>query len=108
MKTGKGKRIVALAGVIILAGLYVLTLISAVLAKPYAHGLFLASVFSSFIIPVLIYGFLVVTKAFGKKEGELTMREYHKIKKEMKNQPEEQEASEEIENSQNVEDQNNN
>lgn len=84
MKNEKLKRIVALAGVVILVSLYVLTLVAALLAKPYAHGMFLASIYSSLVIPVLIYGFILVTKAFGRKDGEMSMNDYRKMKREIK------------------------
>ena len=90
-KSGKGKRIIALSGVVILLGLYLMTFIAAILAKPYKEQMFIASLFCSLVIPVLIYGIMVVTKAFGRKEGELSLRELRKLKKEMKNMPENQE-----------------
>ncbi len=54
------KRIFAIIGVIILLALYLISFISAVLAKPYASGLFMASIFCTIVIPILMYGFLIV------------------------------------------------
>ncbi len=54
------KRIFAIIGVIILLALYLISFISAVLAKPYASELFMASIFCTIVIPILMYGFLIV------------------------------------------------
>lgn len=83
-KNSKLKRIVALIGVVILFALYLITLVAAITAKPYANRLFVASVFCSLAVPVLIYGILLVSKVFGKKEGEMSLREFRKAQKEMK------------------------
>lgn len=56
----KIKRVLAIIGVILLVGMYALTLISAVIDSPYSEPLFKASVFSTFAIPVLIYGINLV------------------------------------------------
>ena len=90
-KEGKAKRILAMAGIIILLGLYVVTLVAAIMAKPYANKFFIASVMCSLIIPVFIYGFMVVSKAFGRKEVEISLHELRKMKKQMKNMPDEEE-----------------
>lgn len=54
-KTSKGKQIAAMAGVIILAALYVVTLIFAVLRFPGADRLFMASLFATILLPILIW-----------------------------------------------------
>ena len=86
-KSGKVKRIIALGGVVVLLGLYLVTFITAILAKPYRDQMFTTSLYCTFIIPVLIYGFMVVSKAFGHKEGEISLSELRRMKKEMKNMP---------------------
>jgi uncharacterized membrane protein len=90
-KTVKAKRVIAIVGIVILLSLYVMTLIAAIFAKPYANKFFIASIYCSLIIPVLIYGFMVVSKAFGRKEGELSLSELRQIRKELKNTKEESE-----------------
>jgi hypothetical protein len=87
-KTGKAKRIIALGGVVILVGLYLVTFIAAILAKPYSKDLFIASLYCTFIIPVLIYGLMVVSKAFGRKEGEISLRELRRMNRDLKDMPE--------------------
>ena len=52
----KVKRILAMAGVILLAGLYVAAFVSAILAKPAADGFFKASLLATIIVPLLLPG----------------------------------------------------
>ncbi len=66
----KGKRILAMAGVIILVGMYVVTLIAAVFATPSAAGLFKASLLATLVIPILIYVYLLIYRLItGKGDG---------------------------------------
>ncbi len=81
MKTNKIKRVLAIVGIVILLGLYLFSLVAAILAKPYANGLFLASIFATFIIPVFIYVFLLMNRTFGKSKEGYTMHEINKMKK---------------------------
>lgn len=55
----KAQRILAIIGIILLVGLYLSTLIFALLGKDF-FPMFMASLFSSFVLPVLIwaYGFI--------------------------------------------------
>lgn len=81
----KGKRIAALIGVALLIGLYLMTFISSFMAKPYAGGLFMASLFCTVVVPILIYGFLIIYKQVHKGEGEegISIRELKKRNKKM-------------------------
>lgn len=54
------KRILCLAGVIFLLGLYLVTLISAFFTTKATAGLFKACVFSTIIIPILLYGYILI------------------------------------------------
>ena len=56
------KRLLALIGVILLAGMYVLTLIFALTDNSAAGNMLMASLFGTVIIPVLIYAILLVYK----------------------------------------------
>ena len=78
------KRFVALFGVVLLVSLYIVSLISAIFAKPYANGLFMASLFSTIVVPILIYGFLIVYKQVHKKEDGISIRELKKMNKNKK------------------------
>lgn len=55
----KVQRILAIIGIILLVGLYLLTLLFALLGKDF-FPMFMAALFSSFVLPVLIwvYGFI--------------------------------------------------
>lgn len=83
----KAKQITAIAGIILLLSLYVVSLISAIAAKPYANSLFTASLFCTIVIPVVIYGFMVIYKAVHKKpDDEVKLTELKKKNKELENQ----------------------
>ena len=51
----KFRRIGAWSGIIALLGIYVLTLVSAILQKESTGGLFIASLFCTFVIPVWVF-----------------------------------------------------
>ncbi|MCI9532185.1 MAG: hypothetical protein HFH38_10665 [Lachnospiraceae bacterium] len=50
----KSRRILAMIGVVLLLGLYLITLLLAILGKDF-FPMFMASLFSSFAIPVIIW-----------------------------------------------------
>lgn len=54
------KRILAVIGIILLAGMYVITLILALTDNSHAGNVLMASLFSTVVIPVLLYAFLLV------------------------------------------------
>ena len=60
----KVKRILAAAAVVILAGLYLCSLIFALIDHPMKDSLLTASLYATVVIPVLLYVFLFVTKLF--------------------------------------------
>ncbi len=49
------KRILAIIGLVIIVGLYVTTLILAICGNENTRGLFMASIFSTVMVPVIIY-----------------------------------------------------
>lgn len=51
----KFRRIGAWAGIVVLLGIYVVTLISAILQKESTGGLFIASLYCTFVVPVWIF-----------------------------------------------------
>lgn len=65
----KTKRVAAMIGIIFIVSLYVFTFISAIFTTPYTKGLFTASIFSSFVIPVMIYAYMLVYKWVRKKDN---------------------------------------
>lgn len=67
----KLRRILATVGILLLLGLYVTTLICAIIRTPFTHQLFQASLYGTFVIPVILYAFMIAIKMAGKdKNGE--------------------------------------
>lgn len=62
----KTKRIISLIGVALIVSMYIISIISAIFATEQAPGLFLASIFSTVTIPIMIHGFLVIYKRVHK------------------------------------------
>ena len=60
----KAKHILAAAAVVILAGLYLCSLIFALIDHTMKDSLLTASLYATVVIPVLLYVFLFVTKLF--------------------------------------------
>lgn len=66
----KKKRILAWIGIVLLGGMYLLDLILALIGSPDARQWLIASLVCTAVVPVLLYGFLVVTgKTSEKKDG---------------------------------------
>ncbi|MGF7145240.1 membrane protein CcdC involved in cytochrome C biogenesis [Anaerotaenia torta] len=63
----KVKRIAALTGVILIVSLILLTIISAFVATEYSYGLFMASLFSMIVIPLMIQMYIMVYRIFHKR-----------------------------------------
>lgn len=66
----KANRICAILGIIFLLGLYVSSLIGAIISAPGSAALFQASVFCTIVIPIIIYGFTVVSKLLSGKDDQ--------------------------------------
>lgn len=62
------KRIVAMIGIIILVGLYVLTFIASIFHTDFAHNLFMASFYCTIIVPVMLYVYMMIYKVFKKDQ----------------------------------------
>lgn len=71
----KTKRILALTGAILLAGLYIATLIFALMKNELAQALFGASFACTFIIPVLLYAYMLFYKVNHKEEQDPDQKE---------------------------------
>ncbi|MDK2807722.1 MAG: hypothetical protein PWP24_455 [Clostridiales bacterium] len=67
----KSQRIVAVIGIIVLVSLYIATLISAIFTTPATKGLFMACIFSTVAIPVMIYAYMLVYRLLKKKRDEI-------------------------------------
>ena len=64
----KTKRILALAGAVLLILMYVLTFIFAMIDHPMTGNLFRGSFACSMIIPVLLYGYILVYRLASKND----------------------------------------
>lgn len=62
----KLKRILAMLGVVLLAGLYLATAVSAILVTPATKDLFFASLMATIIIPILLYVLMLIGRLLGK------------------------------------------
>ena len=58
----KVKRIAAMAGIILIASMYLISFISALFASEHSSGLFVASIFCTIVIPIMIWIFISVYK----------------------------------------------
>ncbi len=65
----KAKRILALIGAILLAGMYIVTLILGIIASPATKNMLMASIACTVIIPCLIYGFMLVARVLDNREN---------------------------------------
>lgn len=66
----KGKRILALLGVIFLISLYLITLFSALFAKENLMQLLMASIYATVVIPVLFWAYSFIYKLLKKKNDD--------------------------------------
>ncbi len=58
----KTKRIAAWVGIILLAALYLTTIISAIIATPATGTLFIMCIVGSVLIPLMIFGYIKLAK----------------------------------------------
>lgn len=81
----KGMRIIAWVCIVLLLGLYVVTVIAAVTASPYSMGLFMGCLASTVFVPIFLY---ILTRLFAhmtkRSEGDTTLHELHKARREQK------------------------
>lgn len=68
----KSKRIIALIGVAFLILLYIVTFIAAIFSSPSFKGLFVACLYSTIIVPILLYAFLMIGKILKKDKENIT------------------------------------
>lgn len=97
------KRVAAFIGLGLLAVLYILTLVSAILAKPNATGLFMASVGTTIIVPIVIWVFVMLYKrAHQDDDKQITLSEYKRYNKRIKQGEDPQKIAEEIDKKYNI------
>jgi uncharacterized BrkB/YihY/UPF0761 family membrane protein len=62
----KMKRILALIGVILLLSMYALTLVGALIASPHSAALFQASIYSTIVVPIMLYAYMLIYRVLKK------------------------------------------
>lgn len=62
----KMKRIIAWIGIIVLAGLYLITFLLGIFGNEATKGMLMASIACTVIIPCLMYGMMLLAKNLGK------------------------------------------
>ncbi|MGX8728502.1 MAG: HAD family hydrolase, partial [Lachnospiraceae bacterium] len=67
----KMKRIFAWIGIILLVGMYAVTLVFALGKSPFFQTMFLASIAATVIVPVLLYGILMMSGVLKNKKSEM-------------------------------------
>lgn len=66
------KRILAIVGIVLLAGIYLLSLIFALIDHPLKASLMQASLYATVVIPALIYAFLLIGRLLHKDNSDDT------------------------------------
>ncbi|MCR5788934.1 MAG: hypothetical protein K6G83_03520 [Lachnospiraceae bacterium] len=69
------KRIFALFGAVLLAGMYLLTLYFALTDSSYTKGMLMASIAATIIVPVMLYGYIVLYRLLKKDNRRETSNE---------------------------------
>ncbi|MBS6646091.1 MAG: hypothetical protein KH366_21155 [Clostridiaceae bacterium] len=64
----KLRRIVAIVGIVFLIGLYISTLVFALMKSPNAQSLLTLSIYCTVAVPVFLYAFGLVTKYLKGKD----------------------------------------
>jgi glucose dehydrogenase len=69
MKYTKKQRIFAMIGVVILIGMYALTMVFALMKSPAAKALLMASIYCTIAVPVILYGIILISRnARGRRD----------------------------------------
>ena len=66
----KAKRILALAGVVVLVGLYLVTLVLALMSSPATKGMLMAAIGCTIVIPCLIYGMMLIARVLDNRHSQ--------------------------------------
>lgn len=64
----KTKQILAIAMIVFLVGLYIITLIAAITSTPATSGLFKASLFCTMVLPIMFYIYQMVYKNYKRDD----------------------------------------
>lgn len=72
----KLKQVLAIIGIVIIAVLYIITLILALSGNENTHGLFMASIFATIMVPLIMYILSWIFKLVKKQAEENNNRNY--------------------------------
>lgn len=64
------KRIAAILGIVLLAGIYLLSLIFALIDHPMKSSMMYASLYATVVIPALIYAFMLIGRLLHKDDSD--------------------------------------
>ena len=64
----KAKRILALLGAILLAGMYVAVLILGLTASPHTRSLLMAAIACTILLPCLLYGMILIARILDNRD----------------------------------------
>ena len=64
------KRILALVGIVLLIGIYLISLIFALIDHPLKSSMMYASLYGTVVIPALIYAFILVGRLLHKADDQ--------------------------------------
>ena len=64
------KRILAIVGIIALVGIYVISLVFALIDHPLKSSMMYASLYGTIVIPALIYAFILIGRLLHKDDSE--------------------------------------
>ena len=64
------KRIAAILGIVLLAGIYLLSLIFALIDHPMKSSMMYASLYATVVIPALIYAFILIGRLLHKDDSD--------------------------------------
>ena len=68
----KARQILAILGIIVLVGMYIATIICALSASENFMSMLMASIYTSIVIPVLIWALTFLYKLFNKNDTDET------------------------------------
>ena len=92
------KQIVAVIGLLLIVGMYVASFVFALMAKPGAEGMFMASLVATVIIPIVLYIFIALDKVARRNAPEgISLKEMRQYNKRIKNGEDPEKVAKEIE-----------
>ncbi len=93
-----GRRIIAGIGLLLLIGMYVMTFVCAILARPETPGMFIGCIAMTIILPVLLYCALTMAKMRdGKRDEEMSYSELRAYNRRLKKGEDPEKLAAEIE-----------